>query len=235
MRPLCILLAGDPVPATHARRGGFGALIRDAIGTAWTDAVVELDLRNEPAIELDRFAALIVTGSPSSVTERAPWMLRGEALMRTAVHAETPILGLCFGHQLLGQALGGRVMPNPRGREMGTVALAVTRTDPVLGHAGTTIAVNASHVDSVVELPDGASLLGSTELEPNAAIRFAESAWGVQFHPEFDATVMREYIETRRDALAGEGIDGAALLASAADTPPARAVLSRFVDLVARN
>jgi GMP synthase (glutamine-hydrolysing) len=235
MRPLCILLAGDPVPATLARRGGFGELIRDAIASTWTSDVQQIDLRGEPAIDLERFAALIVTGSPASVTERAPWMLRGEAVLQSAIRAGTPVLGLCFGHQLLGQALGGRVTANPRGREMGTVALAVTRSDPLLGGAGTTFSVNASHVDSVVELPPGAERLASTELEPNAAVRFGQRAWGVQFHPEFDATVMREYIETRRDALASEGLDPAALLGSAGDTPAARALVSSFLELVPRN
>lgn len=235
MRPICILLAGEPVAATRARRGDFRVLIRDAIGVGWAGGVCDVDLRTEPELEPERFAALIVTGSASSVTERAPWMLRAESLLRAALAAEVPVFGLCFGHQLLGQALGGRVAPNPRGREMGTVALDVSVSDLLLGAASRRFLVNTTHVDSVVELPPHAVVLASTGLEPNAAIRFGERAWGVQFHPEFDDAVMREYVDARRGILAQEGCDADALLAGAADTPESRELFQRFLELVARN
>jgi GMP synthase (glutamine-hydrolysing) len=178
----------------------------------------------------ERFAGIIVTGSASSVSERAPWMLRAEEYLARAVEREHPLLGICFGHQLLGQALGGLVERNPHGREMGTVALRITLDDPILDRKIEPALAHATHVDSVTVLPKGAQVLATTALEPHAAVRFGERAWGVQFHPEFDPLVMGEYIETRADLLAQEGRDPAALLAAVRAAEAGTLVLRRFVE-----
>src|SRR3954469_1893657 len=77
--PLCILVAGDPVPKTQERAGGFANLVRAGLEGAWDGAFVEVDVRSAESLPApERFAGLIVTGSASSVTERVPWMLRIE-------------------------------------------------------------------------------------------------------------------------------------------------------------
>ncbi len=172
--------------------------------------------------------AVIITGSALSLTEPQPWMRRASERLAALVRRETPTLGICFGHQLLGHALGGRVALNPRGREMGTVRYEALLPDPVLGPAGSW-PVNATHLDSVVELPPGATVLGTTALEPHAAVRFGPAAWGVQFHPEIDGAVMREFIAARRPALVGEGVDVAQLEQGVRDAPDAAALIERFL------
>lgn len=230
-RPLCILIAGDPVAPTRARVGGFDVLIRSATGAAWPGAWHELDARiaQTRLPGAGEIAGVVVTGSASSVAERASWMLRAERWLTELVAGDVPVLGVCFGHQLLGQALGGLVRENPRGREMGTVRLTPSEPDPLLDGIGDR--VNMSHRDSVVELPSAARLLATTALEPRAALRFARRAWGVQFHPEFDREVMREYITERRDALSREGFDPDRLLAQAENCPGSARVLQRFAAL----
>jgi GMP synthase (glutamine-hydrolysing) len=229
--PLCILVAGDPVPKTRERVGGFANLVRAGLAGAWEHGFVEVDLREVSELPpAARFAGLIVTGSASSVTERAPWMLRAEEYLARAVQDEQPVLGICFGHQLLGQALGGLVERNPRGREMGTVALSIVEDDPLCQRDLEPALAHATHVDSVTRLPPGARVLATTALEPHAALRFGERAWGVQFHPEFDEQVMREYVETRADVLAQEGRDPQAMLAAVTAAEAGRLVLRRFVE-----
>ncbi|HKY39591.1 MAG TPA: glutamine amidotransferase [Polyangiaceae bacterium] len=227
---LCILVTGDPVTPTQQRAGGFANLVRAGLAGVWQGGFVEVDARSAqelPATE--RFAGVIVTGSASSVTERAPWMLRAEQYLARAVELEHPLLGICFGHQLLGQALGGLVERNPRGREMGTVELAIVQDDPLLDRSITPALAQATHVDAVTQLPARARILATTALDPHAALRFGPRAWGVQFHPEFDAQVMREYIQTRRELLLEEGRDPAAMLAGVSVAEAGRAVLARFV------
>jgi GMP synthase (glutamine-hydrolysing) len=227
---LCILVTGDPVAPTQARAGGFAALVRGGLAGVWQGDFVEVDARS--AAELPpaaRFAGVIVTGSASSVTERAPWMLRAEQYLASAVASEQPVLGICFGHQLLGQALGGLVERNPRGREMGTVELAIVADDPLLDRSIVPALAHATHVDAVTRLPPRARILAQTALDPHAALRFGPRAWGVQFHPEFDHQVMGEYIEARRELLLEEGRNPAAMLAGIRAAEAGRLVLQRFV------
>jgi GMP synthase (glutamine-hydrolysing) len=231
VKPLCILVTGDPVTPTQERAGGFADLIRVGLEGAWAGGFVAVDARSALDLpESERFAGVIVTGSASSVTERAPWMLRVEQHLARAVELEHPVLGICFGHQLLGQALGGLVERNPRGREMGTVQLQMVEDDPLLDRSIVPALAHATHVDSITRLPETARVLARTELDPHAALRFGPRAWGVQFHPEFDALVMREYVQTRRELLLEEGRDPAAILAGITAAQAGRAVLARFVD-----
>ena len=228
--PLLILVTGDPVTPTQERAGGFANLVRGGLAGAWTDGFVEVDARTADALpEAGKFSGVIVTGSASSVTERAPWMLRTEEYLAGAVRDEHPVLGICFGHQLLGQALGGSVTKNPRGREMGTVALEIVADDPLLDRSIEPALAHATHVDSVTQLPKQARILARTALEPHAALRFGERAWGVQFHPEFDELVMTEYLSSRREILTQEGRDPEAMLAAVRVAAAGRLVLRRFV------
>ncbi len=231
--PIAILVTGDPVESARERYGGFADLIARALPDG-AGALHAIDCRLSNLPDLDAYSALIVTGSPASVTERAPWMLATADALRRAVERDTPVLGICFGHQLLAEALGGRVEPNPRGREMGTVELELVNRDPLLG-AKPTLTVNMSHVDSVVGVPSGAVVLAQSEREPNAAIRFTDQAYGVQFHPEFDADVMRRYIDARRDVIAVEGLDPDAMWRGVEDAPDGAEVLARFVRGVSRS
>jgi GMP synthase (glutamine-hydrolysing) len=228
--PLCILVTGEPVPRTQERAGGFANLVRAGLTGAWDGDFVEVDARTAESLpDSAGFAGVIVTGSASSVTERAPWILRTEQYLARAVEQQHPVLGICFGHQLLGQALGGLVERNPRGREMGTVEVSMVAEDPLFEGASLPAWAHATHVDSVTVLPPGARVLATTALEPHAAVRFGERAWGVQFHPEFDELVMTEYLETRSQILADEGRDPRALVAAVRATPAGALVLRRFV------
>jgi GMP synthase (glutamine-hydrolysing) len=231
--PLTLLVTGDPVPNVERSRGSFAALIRAALGEGIPAQVRVLDARRGELPSRNETHALVITGSPESVASRAPWILEAEARVAELVRAGVPTLGICFGHQLMGQALGGLVELNPRGREIGTVAVELLEQDPLLAPAAAPFVANMSHRDSVTRLPGGARVLGRTALEPHAIVRFAPRAWGVQFHPEFDAEVMRGYIEARQSQLAAEGIDPNGL--EAADAPDARSVLANFARLAAKD
>lgn len=229
---VAVVVTGEPIEPVRQRRGSWLELMREGLGEAAPE-LVELDARSAELPELSSFDAVIVTGSAASVTEGAPWMHRAGRRLVACVRASVPLLGVCFGHQLLAQALGGEVQRNPFGREIGSVRFDLTAPDPVLAAGATDYVVNMTHVDAVVRLPPGAEQLGRTALDPYAALRFAPRAWGVQFHPEMDADVMRAYVAARAALLREEGLDSARILAEVEETPASRAVLRRFVAEVA--
>lgn len=228
-RSVLVLLTGDPVPTVQKQQGDFAAMIRCSAGGEEASEWLwqQQDLRN---VDLDEVNAdaVIISGSPASVTDELPWMRKAEEQLQRLVKTETPVLGICFGHQLLASALGGKVAVNPRGREMGSVRLTVTKSDDVIGPAGA-FSVNATHVDSVVALSPGAQVLAHTEQEPHAALRFTPNVWGVQFHPEIDGWAMAEYFEARKKLLHAEGFDLDTALSVVADTPVGADIVVRFL------
>jgi GMP synthase (glutamine-hydrolysing) len=182
----------------------------------------------------DDATGFIITGSSSSVTERAPWMLRAEGLVRRLVALGVPLFGICFGHQLVAEALGGKVAKNPRGREIGTVVVRRTPSpravdDPLMAGLPATFTVNATHVDTVVTLPPGAHVLGETDLEPHAIYVVGETTKCVQFHPEIDGDAMLGYVEARAHLIEADGLDLAAIRSHVADTPGGAQTLANFV------
>src|SRR3954454_7728348 len=97
---LLVLVAGDALPDVAAVHGEFADWIERAASAEWTGGWARHDLRSEePPPDGRSVAGVIITGSASSVTERAPWMLRAEAYIREVVAAEVPLFGICFGHQ----------------------------------------------------------------------------------------------------------------------------------------
>lgn len=170
-----------------------------------------------PALDRLRPQGIIVSGSPLSVIEEATWMEQlGDDLLRVGSHG-TPVLGVCFGHQLLARAAGGAVVVNPRGREIGTVAVQLTeagRKDPLFAWAhANVIEVQATHVDAVDPVPAGATVLASNENSAAQAFRLSETVAAVQFHPELWAEALRDLISSRREKLAAEGLDADAIAA----------------------
>ncbi len=227
---LCVLRTGDAVASVSVRRGEFSAWIQASVAGAWQGQWTEHDARVEVSFpEVTSLEGVIITGSSALVTERAEWMLRTEAYIRELVVARVPIFGICFGHQIVGQALGGLVAKNPKGREIGTVNVTISAPDTLLEGLPTPFLANASHLESVVKLPDGARLIGRTDLEPHAMYAVGERVRCVQFHPEFDQDVTRGYIEARADRIREEGGDPNVLHESALETPHARSLVRRFV------
>ena len=229
-RRITVLRTGDPVPSVVAKRGQFADLIAQTVGEAWPHEWASVDVRTDARLpDLDASEAFVITGSSSSVTERAPWMLRTEEWIRQAHAREKKVLGICFGHQLIGQALGGHVAKNPRGREIGKVKVTKVMHDPIFGDAEESFYVYATHVDSVVTLPKAARLLAATELEPNAAFAVGPFIRAVQYHPEIDEDVLRDYVAERREVIRSEKLDPDEIVRKIDSAPHNSAALREFV------
>ena len=234
--PFLILETGTPVAALR-RHGGFPHWIRVAAGLHRDEAVV-VDVREDAPPSREGFAGVIVTGSAAMVTESHAWSHAAGDWLKAAANAGFPVLGICYGHQLLAHALGGQVGDNPAGREMGTVRVALTAeaaTDPLFNGLPPVVAAQVTHLQTVLAPPPGATVLAASDQDACMAFRGGERAWGVQFHPEFSATHMRGYVHARASALRDEGRDVDALCRTIRATPVARSVLHRFIRLARAN
>ena len=120
----------------------------------------------------------LITGSRHGVYEDHPWIPPLEAFIRDAYAAGVPVVGICFGHQIMAQALGGRVEKFPGGWSVGWHEY---------DWGGETVRMNAWHQDQVVEKPKDATVLASNPTCAYAALAYGDRAFSVQTHPEFDS------------------------------------------------
>ncbi len=222
---IILLKTGSTHPGIRQRFGDF----EDWFMGAWTDCRVTL-INAVTAAQLPVLAGdegVVITGSPAMVTDREPWSERLAEWLAQHAHNRVPVLGVCYGHQLLAHALGGSVQWHPKGREIGTVDIElepVGEKDPLLGILPAHFKAQVTHAQSVKMLPPNAVLLAHNAFEPHHAFRVGNTTWGVQFHPEFSAEIMRAYIrETSADSVLLEQVQPAQAGAN---------LLQRFVELI---
>jgi GMP synthase (glutamine-hydrolysing) len=230
-KSVLIIKAGSTLPAIAARRGDFEDWIITGMALE-PEEVSIVDVTAGASLPAqDACSAVVVTGSHGMVTDRTEWSERAAEWLAMAQNDAVPVLGICYGHQLLARALGGEVADNPRGLEYGTVETALERAavdDSLLRGLPIRLSVQTGHAQSVIRLPKGAVLLARSAKDPCHAFRYGDAAWGVQFHPEFDADIMREYLGHSRDTLVAAGLDVDALLNNVQSTDISAAILQRF-------
>ncbi|WP_166265100.1 glutamine amidotransferase [Marinobacter caseinilyticus] len=236
MKHLIIVKTGQTYPGIKTDHGDF----EDWFIAALSHPSVTLTVVNPVLGEAlpHHGDGIVLTGSPAMVSDREGWSELTANWIKAALALEIPILGVCYGHQLLAHALGGLVDYHPAGREIGTLQVRTTdaaQADTLFQGLPTRFAAHLTHRQSVLSLPEGATRLAYSEHEPNQAFRVGPHAWGVQFHPEFSSDVMSAYIRQLAPALENEGVSTTHLLESIENTPDARALLERFARLIAER
>ena len=188
--------------------------------------------------ELDRADMILLGGSGHySVAGEGAWLERALDVLRD-IHAQAkPTFASCWGFQAMARALGGRVIHDLDHAELGTLDLFLTTAgheDPVFGPLGANFRALAGHEDRVVELPDDAVLLASSQRVENQAYRFVDRPiYCTQFHPELHATDLLSRLEAYPEyvhRIAGVSIDEFAHRCE--DSPEAEALLPRFAQHV---
>jgi GMP synthase (glutamine-hydrolysing) len=241
---ILILKTGEALAPVKRQYGDFEDWIARGLGLS-VDALEVASVHvGDPLPPASDLSGVVITGSPLMVTDRADWSEASARWLREIVERDAlPVLGLCYGHQLLAHAMGGEVGPNPMGREMGTVDVQFAPASSTAGgtSAGDGLAPlfepgcfpgHMSHVESVLRPPDGARILATTALDPHSVLAIGPRQWGVQFHPEFDRDIMRGYVEARREILTSEGLDPKTMIKETIETPVLTGVLARFAEIV---
>jgi GMP synthase (glutamine-hydrolysing) len=235
MKPILVIKTGHAVQKAFEQAGDFERWIIKSMQADAVEFSVVSVYQGEKLPAYDDIAGVVITGSPAMVTDRLDWSEYTADWLRHAMVARLPMLGICYGHQLLAHAFGGKVDYHPQGREIGTVAvdlLEEARQDPLFSRLDRHFSANVSHMQSVSQLPAGANVLGRNDFEAYHVVRFAENVWGCQFHPEFNALVMRAYVEERQDALHEEGLDVQKILAGIQETPVASRLMLEFYRMI---
>lgn len=178
-----------------------------------------------------KFSGIILTGSHDMVTEQLEWSQKTGRWLKNKAHGNVPILGICYGHQLIAQALGGMVAYNQDGMEIGTVPINLYQNAnemPLFEGVKFPFSAHMSHSQSVIKLPDNAINLAYTEKCEIAAFFNPPFTFGVQFHPEFDGEIVRYYVLRSKQKLEEEKQDIEEILQSIRETPEATDILNRF-------
>ena len=235
MKPVLIIKTGNTFPSIAAEHGDFEDWIISGMRIAENDFSVVSPFMGQPLPGREEFSGIVITGSHSMVSEIQAWAEKVAAWLREVVSGSVPILGICYGHQLIAHAMGGKVDYHPKGREIGTVE--VTRTtvaedDLLFRDLPPVFDAYAAHAQSVVRLPPEAEILASNSFEPHHAFVLNNHVWGVQFHPEFNENIMRAYIIEQRDILQNEGHDISRMISSIRPCIYGESLLRRFCGII---
>jgi GMP synthase (glutamine-hydrolysing) len=246
---IVVLRTGSPIESVAAASGTFAQIFERGLrgGPEHGGGDLELDELditnrgdNDPLPDTSGWHGVVMTGSGAYVGDDAAWMRWGARLLRHLVEVDVPYLGVCFGHQLLGRAMGADVGENPRGREMGTIDVEVTSDvvdDPLFSRLPRSFRAQVTHRDVVRAPGDRLRVLARAPHDPHHAVQAGRRQWGVQFHPEFDDATIRLYLRARAELLDTAHGEGSARrrLDGARPSPEAARLLPLFADVARKE
>jgi GMP synthase-like glutamine amidotransferase len=195
---LTILQTGDVPDALQSRFDPYPKMFRDMFERAGEvfDYEIVRALDGAPLPEPGKVEAVIIDGSSSAVYENHEWLGPLRAFIRRAYDVRTPMLGVCFGHQLMADALGGAVRKSEKGWGLGHQHYQVRRKPAFMADAPDRLTLIASHQDQVIAPPADADVFLASDYTPFAGLVYRNgAAISVQPHPEFQPDYARALIE----------------------------------------
>jgi GMP synthase-like glutamine amidotransferase len=195
---VAILEAGKPPAALIGRFGRYPAMFEALLGDDFRYASHDVEAGDLPA-DPAAYDGYIVTGSPAGVYDPLPWIGALADFLRLAKGQK--LVGICFGHQIMAEALGGHVEKSAKGWGIGLHTYPVATRAPWMDDAAA-VSIPASHQDQVVMQPPNTDVTVSSVFTPYAGLAWTDRpAISFQFHPEFDPAYARALIAARHDLL----------------------------------
>lgn len=200
---LGILKTGWPPRSAQERFGDYPAMFRRLLGEDRYDyTTFAVDEGQLPATP-EACDAYLITGSSRGVYDPDPWIPQLTEFLRAA-KGRARLVGVCFGHQAMAQAFGGRVAKSDKGWGLGQHEYRIVAREPWMD-GGDTLRLPASHQDQVVGLPPGAEVVAGNAFTPMGALAWRDQpAISIQLHPEFEPAFAIALIEARRGTLYSE-------------------------------
>jgi GMP synthase-like glutamine amidotransferase len=194
---LAILETGTPPEGVREQFGDYPSMFRRLFGEQAHDyATFDVEAGQFPE-RPEAFAAYVVTGSSAGVYDPLPWIDPLKDFLRSA-KGRAALVGVCFGHQIMAEAFGGKVIQSPKGWGVGLHHYDVRDQEGWMD-AAPRIGVPASHQDQVVELPPGARVIAANAFTPLGMLAYDDQpAISIQLHPEFEPAYAKALIENRR-------------------------------------
>lgn len=194
-----ILETGAPPPALQPRFGRYPAMFRTLLGDGHVFSTYDVEKGELPA-QPEEQDAYIVTGSPAGVYDDLPWIEPLKDFLRAA-KGKAKLVGICFGHQIMAEAFGGRVAKSDKGWGIGLHRYEVLERAPWMDEAPA-IAIPVSHQDQVIDVPPSSRTLAGSDFNRFGVIAYDDQpAISFQCHPEFEPQFAAALIEARRARL----------------------------------
>jgi len=236
MKKVIILKTGDTFPAIADELGDFEDWIFLGLGIEKAKIkVVNVPAGDKlPPVEMCK--GVVIAGSHAMVTQDLDWSVAIENWIPSVIKVGAPVLGICYGHQLLARAMGGVVDYHAKGVEIGTAGIKLVNedmADPLFKGLPKMFSAHVCHSQTIVKLPENAVRIAENDFEPNHAFRIGPTAWGVQFHPEYDDTIMTAYAKNMEATVYASGLILSKILEKISPTPISLEILKRFGKLMA--
>lgn len=228
MKKLYIIKCGSTFDSIKNDYKDFEHWIIDKFENKDKNIVIINAQENEKLPTLTKNDAVILTGSHSMVTHEESWSLEVEKWLPKLIETEVPLLAICYGHQLLAKSLGGVSGYHENGMEIGSVDINLeenAKDDEIFSKLQNSFKAHTIHSQTVIKLPKNATRLAFNNHDKNHAFRVGNSAWGVQFHPEFDENIMNLYI---KEVAKKKDLDVEKLTSFSENTNVATTILKEF-------
>jgi GMP synthase-like glutamine amidotransferase len=192
---IAVLETGVPPDPLADEYGSYSDMFGALLGPGYE--LETFDVQRGEFPDAGAHGAYLITGSPAGVYDPLPWIAPLQQFIRSA--ADARMLGVCFGHQVMAQALGGEVIKSPKGWGAGLHSYQVVHPQ-AWTNGEQRIAIPASHQDQVVAQPPGTQIVAASDFTPYAALAWTDrQAISFQFHPEFSRGYAKALIEQRYD------------------------------------
>ncbi len=231
-----ILQADDVNPVLQPEHGNYPQMFEKALRAVLPDCELPVYrvLDGELPATTTECDAWLITGSKFGVNDGLHWIEALSDFVRTLWAEQRPLVGICFGHQLMARALGGTVVKSDKGWGVGLSFNQVIERKPWMQPWQEELDLLVSHQDQVVVLPEEAQVLASSDFCPYYLIQYGECFLSVQGHPEFCVDYCRALMEMRRDTLPAAGLRaGRASLNAEADSQLMMQWIASFLQMAA--